>query len=148
MRKIVITFASLSFLSAVPFVTAAEMKPATPAVAVQPAGKAEKKAEKPTRPLPFQATVYRVHKTSNTFTTRTKAGKENVFHITERTKILNGDETPATLGDIKADEVVRGSRIKLGENKWEAVKVIIGAKPAADKEDEKDEDEPVSTPRK
>ncbi|MHA3771885.1 hypothetical protein ACXR0O_10155 [Verrucomicrobiota bacterium sgz303538] len=147
MRKLVITFASLTFL-AVPFVTAAEMKPATPVAAVQPAGKAEKKAEKPARPLPFQVTVYRVHKTSNTFTTRTKAGKENVFQITEKTKILNGDDTPATLADIKADEVVRGSRIKLADNKWEAVKVIIGAKPSTDKEEEKDEDEPTGAPKK
>lgn len=146
MRKLVITFASLTFL-AVPFITAAEMKPATPAAAVKPAGKVEKKAEKPARPLPFQVTVYRVHNTSNTFTTRTKAGKENVFHITEKTKILNGDDTPATLADIKADEVVRGSRIKLGDNKWEAVKVIIGTKPSADK-DEKDEDEPAGAPKK
>lgn len=97
----------------------AAVAPVAPAAAPQALPKA--------RPLPFQGVVDRVNKTAMTFTIKTKAGKEHLFHITPETKIEKADGA-ATIDDIVRDEVVRGSRIKLAENKWEAKKVIIGAK--------------------
>lgn len=124
MRKLLTSLVILASFAAPAFTSPAEKKTMT-----APAGaEAAKAAEKPARPLPFQGTVFRVNKTSNTFITKTKAGKEHVFHLTDKSKILK-DDAPATLDDIKSKQIVRGSRIKLGENKWEVVKVIIGAKP-------------------
>ena len=79
------------------------------------------------RPLPFQGKVDRVNKAAGTFTIKTKEGKEHIYHITPDTKIEKADG-PATIDDIKRDEIVRGSRIKLADYKWQAKKVIIGAK--------------------
>ena len=74
--------------------------------------------------------VSRVSPTEKIFTITTKAGKDHVFTITEKTQFLK-DDAPAKFEDIKRDDVVRGSRLKLGENQWEALKVIIGAKEKA-----------------
>jgi hypothetical protein len=95
--------------------------PATPEPddAIDPAPKA--------RPLPFQGKVSQVNKTARTFTITTKEGKHHVFHITDQTKIEKADGA-ATIDDIAKDEIVRGSRLKLADYKWEAKKVIIGAK--------------------
>jgi hypothetical protein len=82
------------------------------------------------KPLPYQATVDAVDAEKKLFTSKTKAGKVNTFHITERTQILKGDVV-GTIADIKAGETVRGTRYKTGEGDWEAIKVTIGAKPEA-----------------
>lgn len=65
-----------------------------------------------------------------TFTITTKQGKAHVHTITSKTKILK-DDAPVAIADLKAEEIVRGSRLKLGEGRWEALKVIIGAKKPA-----------------
>jgi hypothetical protein len=102
----------------------------------------EKKAAKAAsaRPLPYQATVYRVSEKQNKFTTRTKAGKVHTFHVTEKTVFLK-DDREAKFADLKAGEVVRGTRYKRGENEWEAVKVIIGEKKKADGKEEPGDEE-------
>ena len=122
MRKLVTTLAILASFSAAHLVSAFERKSPAPKMA-----EADQKEEKHSRPLPFQGKVFRVDEASNVFVTKTKAGKEHTFHLTEKSKILKDDEA-ATLADIKPDGIVRGSRIKLGENTWEVVKVIMGAK--------------------
>ncbi len=100
--------------------------PAAPA-ATKPAA-AEEKAVGAVKALPYQAKVASVDAAAKTFTTKNKDGKENVFSVTDKTTIEKADGSAGTLADIKADEVVRGTRIKQGEGKWEATKVIIGAK--------------------
>lgn len=136
MRKLVITLAILASFQTAHFASAAERK----SPSARRAAEAGQKEEKRSRPLPFQGRVFQVKEASNVFITKTKAGKEHTFHLTEKSKILKDDEE-ATLADIKPDGIVRGSRIKLGENTWEVVKVIIGAKPkAADKAQDEDEE--------
>ena len=85
-------------------------------------------ADKAERALPFQGTVETVNAESKTFTTKNKKGKVNTFSITEETTITK-DDAPATLQDLTAGETIRGTRRKTGDNSWEAVKVMIGAKP-------------------
>lgn len=85
------------------------------------------------RPIPFHGKVDSVDLAARTFTMRTKAGKDHVFHITAATKMLKNETAVATLADVKAQDQVRGSRRKLGEGDWDAVTVIIGAKPAVAK---------------
>ncbi|RYZ50043.1 MAG: glycosyltransferase [Sphingobacteriales bacterium] len=64
MRKFLTFFALLASLSApYPMLGATEKKPSAMAAGAE----AGKKADKPARPLPFQATVFRVNKTSNKF---------------------------------------------------------------------------------
>lgn len=112
-------------------VVGAETKPAAPATekpAAPAAPAAEEKKDATAKTLPFQGKVASVDATAKTFTTKNKDGKENVFSVTEKTKVEKADGTAATLADLKADDVVRGSRIKLSEGKWEVVKLIIGAK--------------------
>lgn len=89
----------------------------------------EKKAADATRLLPFQGKVAAVDAAAKTFTIKNKDGRENVFAISEKTKIEKADGTAGAIDDIKADEVVRGTRTKAGEGKWDAVKVMLGAKP-------------------
>ena len=35
---------------------------------------------------------------------------------------------PGTIADVKVGEVVRGTRIKLGDNYWEVVSLLLGPK--------------------
>jgi hypothetical protein len=134
MRKtvLILTLIALSgvitqpgFAQASPKATPIAKAPAPPAAAApeQPEAAVPK-----ARPLPYQGKIDRVNKPANTFTIKTKEGKEHVFHITEKTKIEK-DDGPATIDDLKRDTHVRGSRIKLADYKWEAVKVTIGEKP-------------------
>jgi hypothetical protein len=101
----------------------------------EPAKPADKSAdEKPAeaKPIPYMAKVASVDAAAKTFTTKNKDGKENVFTVTDKTQITKGD-APATFEDIKANEIVRGTRVKTGEAKWDAVKVMIGPKEASPK---------------
>ncbi|MEO8353818.1 MAG: hypothetical protein ABI680_18990 [Chthoniobacteraceae bacterium] len=77
--------------------------------------------------LPFQATIATVNAKKKMFTTKTKAGKVNTFHITDRTEITNNGVV-GTVADLKAGEHIRGTRFKTGEANWEAIKVMIGPK--------------------
>lgn len=135
MNKHLLTTLAAALALAVP-TFAAPKKEAKPAAekpaAEQPetaAPAAEKKAPDPTKPMPYQGKVSAVDAAAKTFTTKNKDGKENVFAITEKTKIEKADGTAGTIEDIKPEEVVRGSRMKTGDGKWDAVKVTIGAKP-------------------
>ena len=135
MRKTVLTLTLLALSGVLTLPGLAQTAPRATPVAKAPATTAPAAAaEQPapaaakTRPLPFQGKIDHVNKAANTFTIKTKEGKEHVFHITEKTKILK-DEGPASIDDLKKDTHVRGSRIKLADYKWEAVKVTIGEKP-------------------
>ena len=88
--------------------------------------------------LPFKGKVASVDKTAKTFTTKNKDGKENVFTVTDTTKIEKADGTAATFADIKVDEKVRGSRVKKGEGKWEVTKVTLGENEASAKKPAKE----------
>jgi hypothetical protein len=112
---------------AAPHATPTAKALAPPAAAVQEAPEQPAPAAAKARPLPYQGKIDHVNKAANTFTIKTKEGKEHVFHITEKTKILK-DDAPASIEDLKKDTHVRGSRIKLADYKWEAVKVTIGEK--------------------
>lgn len=129
MKKLLVVAGLLGSVLASPFpLHSAEPKnPAPPAVT--PA-KNTTAPDKAARPLPFQGKVSRVSPSAKTFTITTKAGKDHLFTVTDKTQILKED-APAKFEDIKRDEIVRGSRLKVGENQWEAVKVIIGAKEKA-----------------
>ena len=97
--------------------------PATSAEATPAAEKAPK-----VKPLPFQGKIASVDADAKTFTTKNKDGKENVFSITSSTKIEKADGSAGTIDDLKAGEPVRGLRLRSADGKWDAVKVILGAK--------------------
>lgn len=125
---------SMTVLAALTFAVpafAAEKKSAKPAAVEETAPKADEEKPTSTKPLPYRGTVAAVDAAAKTFTTKNKDGKENVFHVTDKTVIMK-DKSSATFADIKEGEAVRGTRIKKGDQNWEAVKVLIGAKAAAE----------------
>ena len=65
---------------------------------------------------------------AKTFTIKYKDGREAVVGVNDKTTITKADGSAGTMADIKADEMVRGSRVSKGENKWDAVKVTLGEK--------------------
>jgi hypothetical protein len=142
---ITLSFTAPAQMQARPGPTPPKPAAATPARAPAPAPPESEEADDPApkaRPLPFQGKVSHVNKAARTFTITTKEGKQHVFHITDQTKIEKADGA-ATIDDIAKDEIVRGSRLKLADYKWEAKKVIIGAKepgaePARGKRKQKD----------
>lgn len=103
-------------------------KLASEATAAAPAAGEPQKTDT-AKPLPFQGKVASVDASAKTFTTKNKDGKEHVFTVTDKTQITKADGSAGKFDDIKVDEAVRGSRLKTGENKWEAVKVSLGEKP-------------------
>lgn len=126
MKKLITTLSVLALAVSVPCASFAQEKK-------EGAGApAEKKEAAAKGTLPFQGKVSEVDAAAKTFKTKNKDGKENTFTITDKTQILHGDATAATIADIKPEEMVRGSRVKTGDNQWEAVKVIIGAKPGGE----------------
>jgi hypothetical protein len=106
-------------------------KPA--AKTAEPAKAAEKKEAATSRTLPYQGEVDAVDATAKTFTLKNKDGKEHVFAVGEKTQLLKADNTAATFDDIKVGEWVRGSRVKIADGKWDAVKVTIGKKEGTEK---------------
>lgn len=132
MKKL-LTLLALTVLAAPlsPNATAAEKK-----AKAEPAKTADEApaAAKAPRPLPFQGTVDAIDAAAMTFTTKSKDGKIHTFTVTKDTKITKGEDA-AELGDLETGAIVRGTRIKTGENEWQAVKVMIGAKPAAVKKE-------------
>jgi hypothetical protein len=64
---------------------------------------------------------------------KNRDGKAHTFAVTDQTQLMHGDTSPAQFDEIKVGEWVRGSRIKTGDAKWDAVKVTIGKKDAPDK---------------
>lgn len=136
-NKLITTIITLSAFALASPGYAAEKKKAAAKPASDKAKPAEpaKPAEEKTaaaKPIPYQGKVASIDAAAKTFTTKNKDGKENVFTVTEKTQITKGDAA-ATFDDITANEIVRGTRLKTGEGKWEAVKVMIGAKEASAK---------------
>ncbi len=125
MKKLLTTLSVIALSLSVPCASLAQEKK-------EGAGAPAEKKEAGARTLPFQGKVSSVDAAAKTFKTKNKDGKENTFTVTEKTQIQHGDGTTATIGDIKVDETVRGSRVKTGDNQWEAVKVTIGAKGGGD----------------
>ena len=97
--------------------------------AADPKGAEKEKAAEMARALPFVGTVSSVNAGGHTFTLNGKA-KERVFKVTDKTEILmDGKTVPLTAMTVGAK--VQGSAIK-HETDWEAKKVTIGAKEAAE----------------
>jgi hypothetical protein len=83
--------------------------------------------------LPYQGEVDAVDTATKTFVLKNKDGKAHTFSVTDQTQLMHGDASPAQFDEIKVGEWVRGSRIKTGDAKWDAVKVTIGKKEVAEK---------------
>ena len=103
-------------------------KPAADATA------ATEKAAGSTKPVPYRGKVATVDANAKTFTIKGKE-KERIFNITDTTKITR-EGTAADLAAIAPGEEVRGQAAKNGD-KWDAVSVMIGAKPATEKKEAK-----------
>ncbi len=134
MKTLLYSLTIVGLALSAPSASFAQDKKEAAAAATKPTGAGAPAAEKPAasmKTLPFQGKVGTVDAAAKTFTIKNKDGKENTYAITDKTQILHGDATAASMSDIKADETVRGSRMKTGENQWEAMKVIIGAKPGS-----------------
>ena len=108
-------------------------------------------AEKPAadasaKPVPYRGKVSSVDATAKTFTIKGKE-RDRVFSITDHTKITR-EGAAADLAAVAAGEEVRGQATKSGDN-WEAVSVMIGAKPATDKNaaNAKSEDAKAEAPK-
>ena len=104
---------------------------ASPEKATEPVKSTEKKAAAP-RTLPYQGKVAALDPAAKTFVVKNREGKEHIFFVTEKT-VITKDEAPATFEEIKLDEFVRGTRLKIADGKWDAVKVMIGPKEGATK---------------
>jgi len=114
----------LSAFAAMP-AFAAPAKSASPAPSASPA--ASPAAEAKAKPFPFpNTTIVSVDKATQTF----KMGKKTVHqvHVTPETKMLKGDETPATFDAIIIGMEVRGSVKKRADVDYDAVSVKIGPK--------------------
>jgi hypothetical protein len=97
--------------------------------AADPKGAEKEKASEMARALPFVGTVSSVNAGGHTFTLNGKA-KERVFKVTDKTEILMDGKT-VPLSAMTVGAKVQGSAIK-HETDWEAKKVTIGAKEAAE----------------
>ena len=148
--KLISMFAAMAGLAfATPTFAAEKKEKSAKPAAEKPAAPAETKpaaAEEKARAIPFQGKVASVDAAAKIFTTKNKDGKENTFSLTDKTQIVKADGSAGKIGDIKADEVVRGTRTKLGENKWEVVKVTLGAKPAKEGAPAKEGEKPAAKP--
>jgi len=105
----------------------------------KPAADVTAAAEKPAgessgKPVPYRGKVSSVDASAKTFSIKGRE-KERVFNITDSTKITR-EGTAADLAAIAAGEEVRGQAAKNGD-KWDAVSVMIGAKPASEKKEAK-----------
>src|SRR5207244_4378089 len=142
----IVPAAIAALILASPFNARAAEKKADAAPAEKTATTAEEKKESAAKSLPFKGKVATVDAKARTFTTKTKEGKENVFTITEKTKIEKADGSAGTINDIVVDESVRRTRVKLGEAKWEVVKVTLGKKETSPKEPEKTSEKKAAVP--
>ena len=96
-----------------------------PEASASPVASAEATA-KPPRPTAYRGKILSVDAAAKTFT----VGKHTI-KVIDTTKIMKND-APATMADIVADEMVRGSYWKKEDGSLEAKSVKLGAKkPAA-----------------
>ncbi len=80
------------------------------------------------RRLPFQGTVAAVDVRAKTFTIKTKDGKAHLHLLADYATVEKATGHPATIQDVQVGDLVRGTRTKLEENRWEVIKLIIGPK--------------------
>ena len=106
----------------------AEDKPAAGADAGKDAGKKPKQA-------PYHGKVAKVDKDAQTITLEGKT-TARTFHVTEKTRILKGDQK-VTLENIAVGEEVRGLAREV-DGKWEAASLYVGAKPAGEAKSKKE----------
>ncbi len=129
-RKSLLTLAVLAAFSiGAPLSTYAKTKEASKPAATEKA--AESKA------IPYHGKVEAVDATAKTFTIKGKE-KDRVFSITDKT-VITKDGAAADISAITAGEEVRGQATKEGD-KWEALKVMVGAKEKGAKEGKKKEE--------
>lgn len=125
---------------------AAEKKTEKPA-AEKPATPDEPKkkpaAEAGAKAIPYHGKVGSVDASAKTFTIKGKE-KDRVISLTDSTKITK-EGAAADIGAIAPGEDVRGQLRKNGD-KWEAVSVMIGAKPATEKKAKKTDKPAESKP--
>jgi len=148
MKTLITTVATLTFLAwAAPAEAVEKKMKAAPTSSKTEKAPSEKVAEKPadqtkpaekqataSKPLPYQGEVAAVDTTARTFIIKNRVGKEHTFAITEKTVITKTDGAGAgTADDVKVGEFVRGSRLKTGDAKWDALTVTIGRKETAAK---------------
>jgi hypothetical protein len=84
------------------------------------------------KPTGYRGKIASVDASAKTFTIKYKDGKEAIVSVSDKTQITKADGSAGTMADIKADEMVHGSRTSKGENKWDAVKVTLGDKKESD----------------
>ena len=111
----------LGVFAALPAFGAPKPSPsATPAASPASAEKA--------RPFPFENVVVSVDPATHTF----KMGKKTVHqvHVLPETKVLKGEDQPATFEEIVVGIDVRGSVKKRADGDYDAVSVKIGPKAA------------------
>jgi hypothetical protein len=77
--------------------------------------------------LPYQGEIAALDPVAKTFIIKNRQGKEHTFTITDAT-VITKPEGPGSFDDVKVGEFVRGSRLKTGEGKWDALSVVIGKK--------------------
>ena len=93
---------------------------ASPSPAAQPVVKS--------RAQPFKSKVVSVNKRAHTFTMGKK--KIHVVHVNAETKLLKGNETPASFDDLVVGAEIRGAYHKRADGDVEAVSLKIGPKSA------------------
>lgn len=124
--KTLLTLLSIVALAATPAFAQAEKKPAKKAAAEKPAEKAPEAKpaadEKAPRALPMNSRADEIDAKAKTFTMKRKDGVAVKHMVTEKTEIKQG-EAAATFDDIKAGDMVAGSRHKKSDTEYEVVKI-------------------------
>jgi hypothetical protein len=134
-KKLSITFSILAALAlSTPlkgFAADKEKGAAAPATEKAAGDDSAKKADAAGKPVPYRGKVSSVDAGAKTFSIKGKTN-ERVFSVTDSTKITK-DGAPADISAVTAGEDVRGQATKNGD-KWDAVSVMVGAKPEGAKE--------------
>lgn len=101
---------------------------ATPAPApAPPAAPAPSTSAEPAKAAPYYGTVHSVNAVGRTFSFMSKAGKQRVFSITNKTKISK-DGIIVDFAAVTVGAYVTGQCKKTGEGRADAVSVKIGQK--------------------
>lgn len=79
------------------------------------------------RGIPYRGKIASVDQAAKTFTINTKSGQSRVFTVNDETKIMK-DGAPAMIGDLAAEQMVRGQYMKNENGTMVAKSVMIGAK--------------------
>lgn len=79
------------------------------------------------RGIPYRGKIASVDQAAKTFTINTKSGQSRVFTVNDETRIMK-DGAPAMIGDLAAEQMVRGQYMKNDDGTMVAKSVMIGAK--------------------